>query len=141
MPAESPARRKERLEGIWDFLMALPYDKAWEVLVRPPKADRSERQNNALWGVAYPPLTEHTGHTAPELHDHFLRAWFGVVEYQVLGETHSRPRRTTTTDQNGNRDVLGADEFATFYAFLQQQGAELGVYVPDPDPLLRVRAA
>lgn len=109
--------------------------------MRPPKTDRSERQNNALWGVAYPPLVDHTGHTAPELHDHFLRAWFGEVEYEVLGKKRLRPRRTTTTDESGKRDLLGTDEFASFYAFLQQQGSEMGVYIPDPNPMLRVRAA
>jgi len=141
LPAESPEERAERIRGLEGFLFGLPADEDWEMLVRHPKTERSERQNNALWGVAYPPLTNYTGHTAPELHDHFLRAWFGEVEYEVLGMKHTRPRRTTTTDEQGKRDLLSTDDFANFYAFLQQQGAELGVWIPDPDPRLRVRAA
>jgi hypothetical protein len=141
LPVEPLEKRQARLESIRIFLAGLPFAKPWEVLVRPPKTDRSERQNNALWGVAYPPLIEHTGHTGPRLHDHFLREWFGEVEYEVCGKKRTRPRRTTTTDEQGKRDLLGTDEFASFYSFLQQQGAEIGVYIPDPDPLLRVRAA
>lgn len=140
-PVESEEKRAERIRNLERFLLGLSAAKAWEFLVRPLKTDRSDRQNNALWGVAYPPLVEYTGHTAPQLHDHFLREWFGEVEEEVLGKMRSRPRRTTTTDEHGKRDVLSTDEFVSFYAFIQQQGAQMGVWIPDPDPLLRTRAA
>ena len=119
-------------------LSAAPKDKDIKVTVGEAKKDRSADQNSALHGVAYKALSEFTGYTAPELHDCFLRAYFGEVEVDVMGRRFTRPRRTTTTDETGNRKLLSTVEFNAFYSFIQQKGSEIGCWVPDPDPMWRV---
>lgn len=137
-----PLPKGERsLTRVVAFLSSLPTDKAFKVEVSELRNSRSDGQNNALWGVAYKTLSEFTGHTGPELHDAFLRAYFGEVEKDVFGKKVIKPRRTTTTDEEGNRSLLSTMEFRDFYSFVQQKGAEIGCWVPDPDPLWFARDA
>lgn len=121
--------------SLMGFLSAISSDEEFQLTIAPIKKERSDPQNNALWGVAYKALSEFTGFTGPELHEVFLRAYFGKVEHEVMGEIVARPRRTTTTDENGKKSKLSTLEFAAFYSFIQQKGAEIGCWVPDPDPM------
>lgn len=116
-------------------LSAAPKDKDIKVTIGEAKKDRSLDQNNALYGVAYKALSEFTGYTGPELHDAFLRSYFGEVECDAMGLKFTRPRRTTTTDESGKRKLLNTIEFMDFYRFIQQKGSEIGCWVPDPDPM------
>jgi len=141
MPVESPQRRAERIERIAAFLGRLDGTKPWELLVRPWKKPRTPRQNNAMFGVAYKTLSDFTGYSEPELHDVMLTLYFGKVEYEVLGVQKKKPRRTTTTNERGERDVLSREKFAEFYAFIEMKAAELGCYIESPNPRLRTRAA
>lgn len=96
---------------------------------------RSTLQNRALWGVAYKVLSDATGHRDTELHEYFCGEFFGWEEYALLGMRKKRPRRTTTTDEKGERDVITTLRCMEFYAFIQQRAAEtVQVNVPDPDP-------
>lgn len=116
------------------FLSAWPKDKPCEITVKRFVRSRSNRQNAALWGVAYKVLSDATGYTAEEMHTYFCMEFFGAEEYKVFGQRRRRPRRTTTTDENGNRDVLSTEDFCAFYAFIQQRAAEtVQINVPDPD--------
>lgn len=117
------------------FLDRLPESHSWRVTVERYVKTRTDPQNHALFGVAYPPLVEATGHTKDELHEAFCRRFFGTVERDVCGQRITRPLRTTTTDENGRRNVIDAGAFSDFYAMVQQVGSEAGVFVPDPDPL------
>lgn len=141
MPAESPEERAKRIQRIAAFLLRLPADKAWELLPRPFKRTRTERQNNAMWGVAYKTLSDYTGYSEPEIHELMCRGHFGEVEDEALGMKRIRPRRTTTTNERGERDVLSRAAMSEFYAFVVQKAAEIGCYIEDPDPQLRTRAA
>lgn len=125
--------------SLMGFLSSLPTDKEFKVTIGEVKRERSNAQNNALFGVAYKVLGEFTGYTAPELHEMFLRSYFGETETNVLGKVIVKPRRTTTTDETGKRNVLSTVEFMNFYAHIQQKGAEIGCYVPDPDPMYWMR--
>jgi hypothetical protein len=118
-----------------DFIDRLPVDKSWVVTVKALVKSRTHPQNAALFGVAYPALTEATGYTPDELHDAFCRRFFGTVKAVVMGEQISRARRTTTTNEQCERDVMPAADFADFYDMVQQVGAECGCDVPSPDPL------
>lgn len=141
MPVESPERRAERIGRITAFLSRLEASKPWELWVKPWKKSRTDRQNNALWGVAYKTLSDFTGFTEPELHELMCKAQFGEVEYELMGIRGTKPRRTTTTNEAGERDVLNRDQMASFFAFVQQKAAEIGCYIEDPNPMLRTRAA
>ena len=130
-----PANASRDLTRVVAVLSAAPKDKSIKVTIAEARKDRSDPQNNALHGVAYKALSEFIGYTGPELHDLFLKAYFGKVEKELFGEVTVRPRRTTTTDENGQKNKLSTIEFNAFYAFVQQKGAEIGCWVPDPDPM------
>lgn len=115
------------------FIDRLPDTKSWQVEVKEYRKTRSGAQNNALFGVAYPAICKETGYDPDEIHHAMCRKFFGTVDVDVMGETVTRPVRTTTTDADGKRDVLSAGDFADFYAMVQRVGAECGIDVPEPD--------
>lgn len=118
------------------FLSTLDVTKDFQVTIGLVKKERSDLQNRALWGCAYKTLRDATGNDAEDLHTYFCGEYFGWVEYDVLGATRKRPRRSTTKDENGKRDVISTRDLQDFYAFIQQRSAEtVGVFVPDPDPM------
>ena len=132
------AGRANVLGNLIAFLHQLPETKAFEVVIEPFKRERSDSQNRGLFGVGYPPLMEFCGYQGDadkrELHREFCGAFFGWVDMPTGGR---RPVRTTTTNERGQRDVVPWDTFTEFYAFVQRQGAALGVWIPDPDPMWR----
>lgn len=144
LPANRPEDRARIAGNFARFVDALPVDKAWTVKVEPFRKPRTDPQNAALWGVAYPPLMDHIGlrgeREREELHELLCGEFFGWVRYQILGKVKQRPRRTTTRDEHGRREVVPWDVFCEFYAFIQQRGAEVGVFIPDPDPCMRAAA-
>lgn len=131
-----PKTDRQRIaDNLRDFVMSAMPGKELRVEVKEYRKPRSDAQNHALFGVAYPVLEEATGYTKDELHEAFCRRFFGTVSLDVMGQSIIRPIRTTTTDENGKRDVIPRAQFSEFYAMVQQVGAEIGVYVPEPDPL------
>lgn len=118
------------------FLSSRPLDESFQVTIGPIKKERSDLQNRALWGCAYKTLRDATGNDAEDLHTYFCGEYFGWTEYEVMGQTRKRPRRSTTKDENGKRDVISTIHLQDFYSFIQQRAAEtVGVFVPDPDPM------
>jgi len=109
----------------------------FEVVIRAHKKNRSLAQNKSLFGVAYPPLMDHMGmrgeNDRKDLHAYFCGEYFGWVDSAILGKRKQRPRRTTTRNEEGKRDLLDTVAMADFYSFVQQRGAEHGVDVPDPE--------
>lgn len=114
------------------FIDRLPMARKWKVTVALYKATRSNAQNNSLWGVAYPAIREATGNEAQDLHDLFCGEYFGWVETEVLGKRKMKPRRTTTTDEHGKRNVISTADFSDFYLAVQMKAAEFGIDVPSP---------
>lgn len=141
LPAESPERRAERVGRIAAFLAKLDASKPWQLVVQPWKRERTPRQNNAMFGVAYKTLSDFTGFTEVELHDLMLKAFFGEAAYELMGVSGTKPLRTTTTNEEGERDVLPREKFSEFYDFIVRKAAEIGCYIEDPNPQLRTRAA
>jgi hypothetical protein len=141
MPVESPERHAERLQRIAAYFARLDPTKPWQAIVGPWKKERTARQNNAMFGVAYKTLGDFTGYTDTELHDLMCRAYFGETESELMGNRVLRPVRTTTKNERGERDVLSRDEMSRFYNFIVQKAAEIGCYIEDPNPMLRTRAA
>lgn len=119
------------------FFDALP-GKKLEVIVRQYKPPRSSAQNRALFGVAYKALAEQMGLSGAreidDLHTMMCGLFWGWNETQVLGQRKKRPKRTTTTNESGEREVIPKLLFAEFYNFVQRKAAEFGYLVPDPDP-------
>ncbi len=127
--------RPQVVANLHAFVDRLPAKKSWRVEIKEARKERSNDQNAALFGVAYPALTDATGYTPDELHAAFCMRFFGTSEVMVMGQRIARPVRTTTTNEAGERDVISTIDFARFYELVQQVGAEAGVDVPDPDPM------
>jgi hypothetical protein len=127
-----PTEREHALDRLRLFLYQCLPGKPLLVTVKQYRRDRTQSQNAALWGVAYPPLIEFTGYTKDELHEVMCRSFFGTTEKQLAGQTISRPCRTTTTDEAGHWDPIDTQEMRSFYEHVQRIGAEMGCYVPDP---------
>lgn len=91
---------------------------------------RTLPQNAYLWSAVYAPLVERCGFTAEDWHEHFCGAYFGV-NHQVKpsGESVSVPKRTTTRNEAGKRDVLKGKAFADFVTFVEAECAARGVFV------------
>ncbi len=128
--------RSISLPKVISFLWSLSSTKKWKIVITEWRKDRTDEQNHALWGVAYKTLQNATGNDKDDLHTYFCGEFWGWKECNIMGKKRLKPRRTTTTDESGRRDVISTLQLSEFYAFIQQRSAEtVGVYVPDPDPL------
>jgi hypothetical protein len=125
------------------YIYGLDPSRHWKVEITQQRDERSLAQNNALFGVMYPPLMEFIGlrgrRESEELHEYFCGEYFGWHEYEIMGKRKARPRRTTTTDEAGKRDVLSTVAFMDFCEFVKQRAAEQGCVLPDPDPMYHLR--
>lgn len=133
LPANAP--REEAIDRLLAVAMNLAIGKSWRFKWKVAKPERSEKQNKALWGCAYRYLTKDTGNDADSMHEYFCGEFFGWKKVQVFGRQKLKPRRTTTTDEEGNTDIISTLRFMEFYEFIQRRMAmEYGFNVPDPDP-------
>lgn len=121
------------------FLTALPDTKAWRIEVKQVQSERSQAQNNYLNGVAYKILGDAIGYERDDVSEFLCGTYWGWKEKRVPKKPscptgiESVPRRTTTTDEAGNRSVLSKLEFADYVAFVQRFAASKGIHIPDPD--------
>jgi hypothetical protein len=114
-------------------------DGLTEIEIRPRKQTRKLNQNAALWAVAYPAVMEAMGlrgeKEREEIHEYFCGEFWGWKQYRILNKLKQKPVRTTTKNEDGKKDVISKSVMYDFYCFIQQRGAENGIFVPDPDPL------
>jgi hypothetical protein len=126
------AKGDRSLTKLVGFLSSLAKGKAWKVEVSEHRRSRSNEQNNALWGVAYEAIRKASGNDPDDMHEWCCGEYFGWVESEIFGSRKKKPRRTTTKDEHGRRNVLSTTEFMDFYSHIQRRMAEYGIYVPDP---------
>ena len=122
------------IANIERFIPLLPESKSWKIEISEYHKERSNLQNNALWGVAYPAICRATGYNPNDLHEAMCGKFFGWVDIPMLGEVKRKPFRTTTRDELGRCDVIGRDAFSDFYCAVQQEAAQVGIDVPNPIP-------
>lgn len=110
-----------------------------EVEAKPWKRTRTNEQNALLFGVVYPPIAEAMGYEVDGdngIHAFMCGTHFGWVDRKVPktpanpNGIASFPRRTTTRDENGKRNVLKTDEFSKFLATVDRIAAKAGIFVP-----------
>lgn len=125
------------------IISELADDKSWDVVISEHKKDRTEKQNNTLWGVGYKALADQCGYDKEDLkdmHRRFCGAYFGWRwKTKRFGKKRLKekvPYRTTTTNEKGKRDVLNTEEMAKFYSFVQRFCSQFDVYIPDPREVL-----
>jgi hypothetical protein len=100
------------------------------------RESRSSKQNRLLFGTVYPPIAEAMGYDVADVHEYMLGVHFGWVDKRVPKTPNnpagieSRPFRTTTTNENGKRNVLKKDEFSKFLSTVERIAAKAGVFVP-----------
>jgi hypothetical protein len=101
------------------------------------KNTRSSAQNRYLFGVAYPPIAEATGYEVDDIHEYCLGRHFGWVDKPVPKTPRnpegfeSKPYRTTTTDENGKRNLLSKGEFAKFVGTVERVAAQAGAFIAE----------
>ncbi len=107
-----------------------------EIIIERKHATRSLAQNAFYWSVVVASLSEHTGYTPDEIHE-ILKAKF-------------LPKTRAITDRNGeivgefviggSTTALNKIEFGEYIEQVRVWAAELGVYIPDPDPEWKTNA-
>jgi hypothetical protein len=105
---------------------ALPLDVQCDKWTAP----RTLPQNAYLWSAVYAPLVERAGFSPEEWHEHFCGEFFGWLhQVKPSGESVSVPKRTTTRNEHGKRDVLKGQPFSDFVTFVESECAKRGVFV------------
>jgi hypothetical protein len=132
--------REKVIARVSRVLYELPLERAWRVQVAEYKSPRSDRQNRYLNGVCYKLIGDSIGYERDEVSEYLCGLHFGWKDKRVPKKPsnpqgiESVPVRTTTTDENGRRSVLGKQAFAEYVEHIQRFAASKGIIIPDPDP-------
>lgn len=137
-------RRSRDIGRVVEELEGLPFDKAYRIEIEEVKSERSMKQNRYLYRC-YGLMGEVSGYEKDDMHEEMCKRHFGTKLKKVpkckdypegLKEV---PMRTTTTNENGKRSVLGKVAFSEFVERVRRVAAFMGVNIPDPDPSLATR--
>jgi len=129
------ADRVPTVNQLIGYIATLPKDKPFIAEVTKLVVKRNSLQNRALWGCAYKFIKEHAGYDPETVHTLMCGEFFGWGTQDIFGDLRRVPVRTTTHDEQGNRDVIEMDVCAKFYKHIQRWVLEKsGLDVPDPDP-------
>ena len=129
-----PKGRELMIAGLAKMLTTIFPGKPVRVTVEIAQPDKTPKQNAYLWAVPYKMLSEHTGFEVEEISEYLCGMHFGWKEKKLPGgRTVEVPRRTTTKDENGERDVLKFDDFWKYVRWIQRVGDNQGIRIPDPD--------
>lgn len=104
-------------------MIQLLADTNVRVIVERIKNIRTNQQNKYYWGVVLYLIAQHTGYLDEELHE-VMRAKF-LKKKRVWRGGEMTVLQSTTE--------LTTDEFAEYIEQVRQEGAELGIEIPDPD--------
>lgn len=111
-----------------DFIKSQPLPL--EVQGGPWKEPRKLTANAYLWAFVYAPLVEVAGHDPESWHEYFCIQHFGGVPHtKIDGSQQILPRRTTTKNEQGKRDVLKGEPFNEFLVFVESECAKHGVFI------------
>ena len=117
--------------------------KNWVITITEEKDQRSIAQNSTLFGVYYPPLMEYMGlageRDRQDLHEYWCGEYWGWSVTEIMGKKKHRPQRTTTTNEEGKRDVISTSKFNEFCEFIKREAADHGCFIPDPDPMHHIK--
>ncbi len=94
------------------------------VVIKEHRHPRSINQNNYYWGVVLEIISEHTGHTADEVHEIFKNKYLSE-EKEFAGDKVLVAKSTT---------ALNTVEFNEYLEKVKQFAAtELSCFVPEPN--------
>lgn len=115
------------------------------VRVEIARPDRTERENNYLWGVPYKMLQQETGANPNDLHELNCGEQWGwkdepcAVSPRNPDGVRSVPVRTSTRNMDGVYELCDEEDFLQLWLRAQEWGANVGLVIPDPDPKLRTK--
>lgn len=110
------------------------------VEVKKHVKSRSREAENYLFGVCYPLMSDASGYEKHEIHNAMLQAYFGTTAVEVMGQVVTKPVRTTTTNEDGEHEVLSAADYWDFTDFVIREAALwYDLAIPPPDPEKRTR--
>jgi hypothetical protein len=130
-----PEKDRDRIAAnMHAFVLSTTPGKKVRVTVEVYRKSRSNQQSRYLNGVAYKLLGEATGYERNDISEYLCLIYFGGKDKKVPGgKIVQVPLRTTTTNEQGERDVMNTVDFAAYVDFVQRFGAKHGVYIPNPD--------
>ena len=124
--------REASVDRLAKFAIALPLDKGWAFEVTEARRTRTHEQNSYLWGVVYATLERETGQEAEDWHTFWLGEKFGWEKVELFGRSKLKPKRRSSR--------LTTVEFADYIDFIARKCAEQGIYIPEPNEMLKVAA-
>lgn len=114
----------------WVKGMLQQYDPAKIMVVfERRQKGKSKEQLGYLWGVVYPEISNHTGHSPEELHEIF----------KVKFLRKKKLWRGTQIVVVGSTEKLRVGEMAEFISNVILEAGELGIAIPDPDKLYQFK--
>lgn len=129
-----PRERDKEIERIVTTARLIHPGKPVNVRFTIARPERTPPQLRYLWGVAYEMLSETAGYEKQDIHEYLCMAFFGKKVKKLPGNRLEEiPIRTTTEDEDGNRDVISGEAFWRFVEFVQRFGARHGILIPDPE--------
>lgn len=128
-----PGERGNQLDLLRILIQSYEPNRPINVRISIARPERTPPQLRYLWGVAYEMLSETAGYEKEDIHEYLCMAHFGKKVKRLPGNRSEEvPIRTTTEDEDGNRDVIDGEEFWKYVSFVQRFGARHGVVIPDP---------
>ena len=113
--------------GVKDFFVkavtkTLSHDGIWEIIIQKQKKKRSNQENNYYWGVIIKIISDHTGMTDKEVHDH--------LRWQFLRKNVNGIETVWSTSDKDFTTVMAED----YYSKCRIYGSDvIGVYIPEPN--------
>ncbi len=127
-PRQFMIDKPERVQAFTGWLgkQELPLD----VTVAPYRKERSTPANNRLW-LLHGKAAEVAGDSPQGMHDDCCCDYFGYTEVKMpSGYMKRKPKRTTTKNEQGERDVLKGDPFNKFMTWVEQRYIDmLGIWL------------
>jgi hypothetical protein len=119
--------RNDSIRGnMISFLRKIDLSPILEVIVRPYIEKRTLEQNARLWKL-HSLASEHTGHSAEEMHEFALMRYFGTREISVGKLTQQVPlKRSSQKNRKEFRDFMESTEawyIQEFGVYLDQREA------------------
>ena len=134
-----PKDRDETIARVAEVLRFFQLGKPVNVKMTIARPERTVPQLRYLWGVPYKLLAEAFGFEPEEIHEYLCGNFWGWKPKKLPGgRSHEVPIRTTTEDEDGNRDVIDGKAFWDYVEWIQRVGARQGIVIPDPDKNYRI---
>jgi hypothetical protein len=134
-----PKDRDETIARVAEVLRFFQLGKPVNVKMTIARPERTVPQLRYLWGVPYKLLADAFGFEPEEIHEYLCGNFWGWKPKKLPGgRSHEVPIRTTTEDEDGNRDVIDGKAFWDYVEWIQRVGARQGVVIPDPDPNYKI---